>query len=220
MTKPMKAAALLALTLFMSAAMSACGCEHSHWSEADCTQPARCLDCGKAEGIPKGHQWMDADCTNAQTCSVCGETKGEPRGHSWKDATKSLPQTCRRCGVTQGDALREELSFDDAYDAVCDEISQQLDGAEFVYDADYRILYVSITAGEGTAEAIIMKPDSVSEYWSGISTKICSVSEAAREHFLEAGFGVDCCIMLISDVNADNALLSAKNGKITFDVMA
>lgn len=165
-----------------------------------------------------GHQWLDADCINAETCAVCGETKGEPRGHSWKEATKSSPQSCIRCGATRGEALMEEPVFEEVYDLVCNDISAQFRGADFVYDQDFHILYVSIAADKGTAEAIVLNPESVYEYWTEVSANICSVSYAAHDDFCEAGFAVDCCVFLISDVNEDNALLAAKNGTIYYDV--
>lgn len=209
----------LEICILILSLLAGCGCGHEELSQADCTEPARCLVCGKAEGIPKGHQWLEADCTNAQTCAVCGQTKGEPRGHSWKDATNSTPQSCRRCGATRGEPLKEEVSFEDVYDAVCDEIGVQLGKAEFTYNAEACILYVSIPADKGTAEEIILTPDSVADYWAQISEKLCSTSKTAHERFLYAGFTVDCCIFLISDVNEENALLAAENGKIYFDVM-
>ena len=62
------------------------GCGHEHkWTEATCTEPKTCTECGKTEGEPLGHKWKEATCTEAKTCSVCGETEGEPLGHKWKE---------------------------------------------------------------------------------------------------------------------------------------
>ena len=49
------------------------GCGHEHkWTEATCTEPKTCTECGKTEGEPLGHKWKEATCTEAKTCSVCG----------------------------------------------------------------------------------------------------------------------------------------------------
>ena len=41
---------------------------HEHrWSEANCTDPATCTDCGKTEGTAFGHKFADGKCT---TCGA------------------------------------------------------------------------------------------------------------------------------------------------------
>ncbi len=81
------------------------GCHTHNWSEATCTKPKTCIDCGDTEGEPLGHLWSDATCTTPKTCSRCGATEGEALGHDWKDATCTEAKTCSRCGVAKGDAL-------------------------------------------------------------------------------------------------------------------
>ena len=83
------------------------GCGHEHkWTEATCTEPRTCTECGKTEGEPLGHKWKEATCTEAKTCSVCGETEGEPLGHKWKEATCTEAKTCSVCGETEGEPLQ------------------------------------------------------------------------------------------------------------------
>lgn len=64
-------------------------CFHENWSEATCTEPRRCIDCGKTEGEPLGHEWIEATCTEPKTCMRCGATEGSAAGH--KTAAWSTP---------------------------------------------------------------------------------------------------------------------------------
>ena len=112
------------------------GCGHEHqWTEATCTEPRTCTECGATEGEPYGHKWVEATCSEAKHCSVCGEKEGEtlahtweeatctkaktckvcgyvdgePLGHDWTEATHEAPKTCKRCGETEGDVLLYEV---------------------------------------------------------------------------------------------------------------
>ena len=83
-----------------------CGCVHQHnWSEATCTSPRKCLECGETEGEPLGHSWSEATCIKAKTCMACGTIEGVPLGHDWIEATYTTPMTCKRCAVTEGEPL-------------------------------------------------------------------------------------------------------------------
>jgi len=101
------------------------------YSEATCTAPATCSECGITEGSKLPHQYGEATCTKAATCTVCGATTGtlgdhaftigsctkpitcsvcntvvgEAPGHSWIDATCTEPKTCFVCGATDGSSL-------------------------------------------------------------------------------------------------------------------
>jgi len=71
------------------------GCGHEHiWSEATCTEPKTCNECGKTEGEASGHTWVEATCAEPKHCSVCGETEGEPLAHTWVEATCAEPKHC------------------------------------------------------------------------------------------------------------------------------
>ena len=96
---------LLCLVLACVLVLSACGCKHETWKDADCVTPKTCAECGETEGEALGHAWVDADCLNAKTCTVCGETEGEALGHAWADATCETAKTCSACGETEGEAL-------------------------------------------------------------------------------------------------------------------
>ena len=97
--------ALIALVLVFALGLSACGCAHETWTDADCLNPKTCADCGETEGEALGHSWKDADCLTAKTCQRCGTTEGEALGHDWNYATCAAPKTCERCGETEGEAL-------------------------------------------------------------------------------------------------------------------
>ena len=100
MKKIFLVSALLALMLCI---LTACGCDHEVWNDADCTTPKTCESCGETEGEPAGHDWHDADCDSPKTCTVCGETEGEPAAHIWQEAACEIPKTCTACGKTEGE---------------------------------------------------------------------------------------------------------------------
>ncbi len=97
---------IAAIFLALSVMFSLCACGHEHsWTEASCTEPKTCSECGATEGDALGHDWKEATCTEPKTCSRCGATEGEALGHSWIDVTCTEPKTCSRCGATEGEAL-------------------------------------------------------------------------------------------------------------------
>lgn len=106
-TKTKAAAVLLALAMALS--LTACGHEHT-WTDATCTAPKTCSECGATEGEALGHSWADATCAAPKTCSVCKETEGEALPHTWEEATCAAPKTCSVCGETDGEALPHTLT--------------------------------------------------------------------------------------------------------------
>lgn len=100
-----KRIALIALLLVCALALSACGCKHETWNDADCVTPKTCAECGETEGAPLGHTWAAATCETAKTCTECGTVEGEALGHSWVDAVCDAPKTCTVCHLTEGEAL-------------------------------------------------------------------------------------------------------------------
>lgn len=96
---------LVALVLVFALALSACGCKHETWLDADCETPKTCAECSETEGAPLGHTWAAATCETPKTCETCGKTEGEALGHSWADATCETPKTCETCKLTEGEAL-------------------------------------------------------------------------------------------------------------------
>ncbi len=101
----------LALALMLVLTLSACGCKHETWKDADCVNPKTCAECGETEGEALGHSWIDATCTAPKTCERCGVTEGEALGHSWTEATTEAPKTCTNCGLTEGERIITDERF-------------------------------------------------------------------------------------------------------------
>ncbi len=92
------------LTLFGMTLLTACGHEHT-FTDATCTAPMTCSECGITEGEATGHVFSEATCDTAMTCSMCGITEGEALGHTWVEATCETAKTCSICGATEGNPL-------------------------------------------------------------------------------------------------------------------
>lgn len=75
------------------------------YSEATCTEPRKCIDCGKLDGVALGHNYVMANCQHATFCARCNQVEGELGDHEWKKATCFDPKTCDACGLTEGSAL-------------------------------------------------------------------------------------------------------------------
>lgn len=133
-----KSISLFFAIIMMLAALAACGQKeplHEHvWTEATCTEPRTCKECGATEGEPLGHDYAEATCEEPKTCTRCGTTEGEALGHEWTYATLEAPKTCTKCGKTEGDAV------------VCEELSDERFGIENwnkkYFDTE-NVLYVS-----------------------------------------------------------------------------
>lgn len=82
-------------------------CSHNY-SEATCTEPAKCKKCGETKGSSLGHDVKDADCTNESKCKRCGKKIGGANGHDYIGATCTKPATCSVCGVTKGSKAEHE----------------------------------------------------------------------------------------------------------------
>jgi hypothetical protein len=100
-----KTLSLIVLVLVFALALSACGCKHETWTDANCETPKTCADCGETEGAPLGHSWAAATCETPKTCETCAKTEGEALGHAWVDADCENPKTCSNCKLTEGEAL-------------------------------------------------------------------------------------------------------------------
>lgn len=96
---------LPALVLLWALVLTACGCRHENWVDADCDTARTCAACGETEGAPLGHSWAAATCETPKTCEICAETEGEALGHSWAEADCENPKTCSACKRTEGQAL-------------------------------------------------------------------------------------------------------------------
>ena len=103
---------LFVLVLAMACLLMFSGCcFHSEWSDATCTAPKTCVECGETEGEALGHSWVDASCEEPKHCTACEETEGEALGHSWVDATTEAPKTCTTCNETEGERIITDARF-------------------------------------------------------------------------------------------------------------
>ncbi len=101
---------------------SATGCMHEHeFTEATCTEPRTCTECGETEGEALGHDFSEATCTEPKICKVCGETEGEALGH-----TVSIG-TCKRCG--------ESINYDEV-----EKILSEYKSANSYWDTAYQYI--------------------------------------------------------------------------------
>ncbi len=81
------------------------GCHEHTWTDASCTQPMTCQECGETEGEMLEHTWLDATCTTPKTCENCNVTEGEVIEHIWNEATCTKPKTCKVCSEERGETV-------------------------------------------------------------------------------------------------------------------
>lgn len=137
----MKKIIILFLVLLASMFLfSSCGCNHSEFSEADCTTPKQCLDCNEILGPSLGHtagEWItdkEATCTEDgskhQVCSVCNTniktevlTKLGHKDGEWitdREATctedGSKHQVCSVCNATVKTEIVTKLGHTEVID--------------------------------------------------------------------------------------------------------
>lgn len=62
-------------------------------------------------GCCKHEVWTDANCTTPKTCVECGETEGAALGHIWQPRTTEVPETCSRCSETRGERIVTDPRF-------------------------------------------------------------------------------------------------------------
>ncbi len=87
---------------------------HVHqWTDATCTAPKTCADCGETEGEALDHDWKDATCAAPKTCTRCEATEGEVLEHTWKEATCTAAKKCTVCGKKSGKALGHDWEHGD-----------------------------------------------------------------------------------------------------------
>ena len=103
----MKKYIITTLVLMSSFTLISCGHKHT-FTEATCTTPMTCTECGLTEGNPVEHQWAEATCTTPKTCSVCSTTEGSSAEHQWVEATCTTPKTCSVCNATEGKRVEHD----------------------------------------------------------------------------------------------------------------
>lgn len=179
MKKQQLSAALLVAMMCLGM-LTGCGHEH-HWTEADCTTPKTCPDCGETEGAALGHEWAAATCTAPRTCTVCGETEGGALGHKWAAATCTEPETCTVCGETQGKALGHAVElWTLTEEASCSREGKETGGCSRCgEDIERPVAMIAHTPGEWV---VVEMPTETAE---GTRVRNCTVcgAEVEKEYF-------------------------------------
>ena len=62
-------------------------------------------------GCCRHEEWTEANCTTPKTCIECGEIEGEALGHIWQPRTTEVPETCSRCSETRGERIITDPRF-------------------------------------------------------------------------------------------------------------
>ena len=132
------------------------GMSHNHeWTDATCTAPKTCQECGATVGGLIDHDYFDATCTASKTCRACGAEEGNPLGHSYGSWSVTKQATC----TSNGQKLRS-----------CNRCSQQ--ETQTIYATGH-----NWDAGEITTPA-------VSCLETGVRTFTCTAcSSTKREEF-------------------------------------
>ena len=137
---------VLLLVLAMALCLSACGCKHV-WTEATCTAPKTCTECGETEGEVLAHNWAEANCTDPKTCTLCSTTEGAALGHNWSEATCQTAKTCNVCSAVEGEPLEHQVKWQlcedttDSMEGTCAVCSEQLTAeTDWAMVADSRII--------------------------------------------------------------------------------
>lgn len=77
--------------------------------DVNAQESAECVHCDAVDvreiSNTAKHNWSDATCTSPMTCLDCGDEHGEALGHSFTDATIKAPKTCTECNITRGAPL-------------------------------------------------------------------------------------------------------------------
>lgn len=75
--------------------------EHN-WTNASCTSPATCTDCGAVGESAVGHYGGEPTCTAPGKCKSCGAEYLPVIDHKWIEATCIKPKHCEFCGIEEG----------------------------------------------------------------------------------------------------------------------
>lgn len=145
----------IVLLLAIVALIASCFiCTHKNWIEATCTEPRTCVECGKTEGGPLGHEWREATCTEPRMCIWCDATEGEPLGYAageWEAETDITAakiyktQVCSICGeeldseVESIESFINEKTFAFSPSEFADRMEKQLDSVNSKLGTKYDV---------------------------------------------------------------------------------
>ncbi len=132
-------------------------------------------------------------------------------------ATEATPE------ATEAPAAASDFTSSSAYTTICSVIDESMGdmSPEYEFDAENNILYISLTAPEGTAAALLTDPDAMAESWENLKTSFGELSTSVENLLDTSGYPeIVCCIMLLNDANTDNVLLGIVSGEVAYDSMA
>ena len=93
-----------------------------NFTEATCTKPKTCIECGEKEGKSLGHQFAEVTCTQPKTCQRegCSIQVGVARGHqeneTWTYDNTNHWKTCKDCS----EKINAEAHVDTNADGKCE----------------------------------------------------------------------------------------------------
>ena len=143
MRKAKKNSAIL-LLISSICMLSGCASSHQHtFSDATCTTPKTCLECGETEGTVANHIWIDATCTKPKTCLSCGLTSGGVLSHTYSNGY------CSKCYTKEP---IPKINLDDVLPGTPETLtffSNSAGGIEFNWKHNYignkKINYIQVT---------------------------------------------------------------------------
>lgn len=134
-TNKMKKSLFIISIILVAFSLNGCGHEHIY-TDATCTIPRTCTECGKIEGEALGHDFFEATCELPATCERCGETRGSALGHTTevgkcsncneyqgKDIVKTIFEKLTYANAQADLALTFQTSGTDYYQSFADGIS-------------------------------------------------------------------------------------------------
>ena len=106
MLKSIKGKSLLVISALMLTLATGCGNNVAPADEpVTDTAAEETAEPVVAEEPVHEHTWTEATCTQPRTCTECGATEGDVLDHEWTFATLESPKTCVNCGATEGDPV-------------------------------------------------------------------------------------------------------------------
>lgn len=182
----------LAVILAVLMIVSATGCAHKHeFSEATCTQPKTCIECGETEGEPLPHTFKDATCTEPKTCTVCEFTEGEALGHD-----VSIGR-CGRCG--------QSINFD-----VIEDIYERTQAADRYFNTAFQYINNASGSINSIYKQYCTAYDYLKQFQSSLSeiADICAKYPELKKCYSALKNVVNCTISMPSNnVNSLSAFI-------------
>ncbi len=231
----MKRIVSLLLLLSFCLALSACGTSHTHtWTEASCTAPKHCEECGETEGEPLGHAWIEATYTAPKTCSRCGLTEGAPLPETEAPEPETeAPEPETEAPEPETEAPQpetEEISTESEpveldIDTFMGLVIEAFDGKEGVtaeVECIGKTIYLHMTIDRiaAAAQKVMDDKETYLDKWHEILEGPRKMSESFKDLLGQYGLGeYDFELWLMSDEKPDFVLVEFLNGRMVRSVI-